>query len=425
MNRRPPHLRVARVAATLFAVGITLSACSSGGTGGANSASVPTTTSAYQKYMAVEQHALSVALGSVHVALPTKAGAPAPALPADAFGQGLGSKVVLGFLPYWELSHVGSVDYSSLSEIAYSYLVVGPRATISKSGLGWDAIENGSVETLVTNAHSAGTRALLSIFTESESTLAQLSRSPTSNGQRLADQVAPLLQANDFDGVDLDLEGQDPGPRAGFSKLVAAFSTRLRAIDHTWSIVLNTLPQSAMGPETLYDVKALSPYVDQFFVMAYDMSDFEVPSASAPLTGSDLSDVSSLASFVATVPASKVILGIPFYGYDFTASRATPPSDAIGNPDAVTYDEIVTAGRPALWDPVSETPFASFRRGKAWHQTWYDDPTSVALKVALAGAFKVAGVGAWEVGMASGQTQMDVALDGGSTPLRLPLATQP
>ncbi len=413
------------MAATLFAVGIAFAACGSSGTGSVNSASVPTTTSAYQRYFAIEQHALSVAFASVHVTLPTKAGAKAPALPTDAFGQGLGSKVVLGFLPYWELSHVSTVDYSSLSEIAYSYLVVGPGATIAKSGLGWDAIENGSVETLVTDAHAAGTRALLSIFTESESTLAHLSRSPTSNGERLADQVAPLLQANDFDGVDLDLEGQDPGPRAGFAKLVASFSTRLRAIDHSWSIVLNTLPQSAMGPETLYNVKALAPYVDQFFVMAYDMTDFEVPGASAPLTGADLSDVSTLASFVATVPASKVILGIPFYGYDFTASRPTPPSAAIGNADAVTYDEIVAAGRSAQWDPVTETPFASFRRGKHWHQTWYDDPTSVALKVALAAAFDVAGVGAWEVGMASGEPQMETVLDGGSAPLRLGLATQP
>ena len=234
-----------------------------------------------------------------------------------------------------------------------------------------------------------------------------------------------MLEAHRFDGVDLDLEGQVAAPRKGFAAFVAAFSTRLRAIDSTWTIVLNTLPQSALDPETLYDVTALAPYVDQFFVMAYDMSDFEVPGATAPLAGTDLSDASSLASYVASVPASKVILGIPFYGYDFTATRPRLPADTIGSPTAVTYDQIVAAGRAALWDPVTETPFVSFHRGRHWHQTWFDDPASVALKVALAAAFKVGGVGTWEVGMVTGQPQMDAALDGGSPPRRTPLATEP
>lgn len=170
-------------------------------------------------------------------------------------------------------------------------------------------------------------------------------------------------------------------------------------------------------------MKALAPYVDQFFVMAYDMSPMSSPGPTAPLTGAELSDLSVLASYQSVVPASKVILGIPFYGYDFTTYTPNPPSGVIGAPYAVTYQSIVQAAHPATWDSVTETPYASFKRQGQWHETWYDDPTSVALKVALAAAFDVGGVGAWDLGMAAGQPQMTYALDGGSPPARLPLVS--
>ena len=412
------------MAVLLGVASLLLSSCSIV-SGSSTTSSPPVPTSPYSRYLAGEQKAVSTALASVHVNLPRSTGQPAPPLPAGAFGAGVGSHTVLGFLPSWQLPNVANVDYSALSEIGYAAVDVEPHGTILHSGAGWTALANGSVAPMVSDAHAHGVRALLTLFTQTQSTLQQISNDPASAGAGLADRAAALMRTNGFDGVDLDLEGQLASARHGFVGFVAAFSKRLRAIDPSWTIVLNTFPQSAVDPESFFDVKALSPYVDQLFVMAYDMTDLQVPGATAPLEGADLSDASSLASYVATVPPSKVILGIPFYGYDFTASRATPPSATVGSPYAVTYAAVVAAGRPSLWDPTTETPFQSFKRGGHWHQTWCDDPTSVALKVALAAAFKIGGVGAWELGMAYGQTSMTTALDGGSPPRRLPLATQP
>lgn len=420
MDRWRPRLQAT---AALALLSLALSSC--GFLGGSGPATTPTPTSPYNKYVAAEERAFHTALKDVHVSVPRKTGEAAPALPAGAFGGGLGSKEVLGFLPSWEMGDAATVDYEDLSEICYYALQVEPGGTILRQGSGWDSLEDGSVGTLVSDAHAVGTRALLTLFTETQSTLAELASNPTKAGESLADQAAPLLETNKFDGVDLDLEGQQASSRNGFVSFVAAFSKRLRAIDSTWTIVLNTFPQAAVDPTNFFNVKALAPYVNQLFVMAYDMGDTQEPGPTAPLVGDNLTDASALASYVATVPPAKVILGIPFYGYDFTASRGKLPADTIGSPDAVTYDSIVASPRSALWDPASETPYQSFKLSGTWHQLWFEDPTSVALKVALAAAFKVGGVGSWELGMASGQPQMTATLDGGSPPVHGGLATEP
>lgn len=412
------------VLSALAAAAIGLAGCGSGlASDTGSTATVPT--SPYNAYAAMQAKALRSAESHVHVALPTRRGAAAPVLPADVYGNGLGSHVVLGFLPSWEAAEVSSIDYAELSEVAYYALQVERGGQILGSGPGWQALGDGTAATLVTDAHAAGARALLTLFTETPSTITALARAPSSSGDALAERAAALCAQYHFDGVDLDLEGQEAGDRAGFVRFVTAFSKRFRSLDSTYTIVLNTFPQSAVDPESLFDVKALAPLVDQIFVMAYDMSDLEIPGSASPLTGAELSDASSLASYVSTVAPGKVILGIPFYGYDFTASRREPPSLTVGKAYPVSYDEVVAAGRPALWDPSTETPFTSFKRGRRWHETCFEDPVSVALKVALAAAYKAGGVGAWELGMAVGQGEMTAALDGGSTPVHLGLATQP
>lgn len=156
--------------------------------------------------------------------------------------------------------------------------------------------------------------------------------------------------------------------------------------------------------------------------MAYDMNDQQIPSATAPLTGTVLSGATVLASYVDAGLGSKVILGIPFTATTIPR-RAAVPADTTGEPVAVTYASVVAAGHRTLWDPVTETPYTVFRRNGQWHQTWFDDPLSVTLKTALAWKAHVAGVGAWEVGMAAGEPQMSEALVAGGSVSKLALAT--
>jgi spore germination protein YaaH len=264
---------------------------------------------------------------------------------------------------------------------------------------------------------------LLTIFSESTPILHSLAAAPATTGRRLADESATLLHAGGFDGIDLDLEGDSTADREGFVGFVSSYSSALKRIDPNWSVMLNTYPTSAFDPLGFFDVKALMPHVDQMFVMAYDMQNPEVPSATAPLTNASLDDAMTLAEYASVVPASRIILGIPLYGYDFPASSRFDGAATIGPPLAVTYSDIVSVGHPPKWDPITETPWTVFRRDRTWHQTWFDDPVSIALKTALAAQFHCAGVGVWELGMSGGDPNITAALLGGSPAVKLPLAS--
>jgi hypothetical protein len=390
-------------------------------------ASIPTTTN---PYAAEEARTVLDAERAVNAVFPTAQGEPAPSLARRPYRHALARHQVVGFVPYYELGSLATTDLAAFTDLVYYALDVSAKGSLveaSSSG-GWSSLEDGGAGSLVATGHADGDRVLLSVFAQSQAVLGALS-GHAAYGLRLADQLAPLLTQFGFDGVDLDLEGQDASDRAGFVSFVTAFSARLRRIDPKWTIMLNTYPQSVEDTTGFFDVPALAPHVDQLFVMAYDMDNTEIPSANAPLTGTGLSVVGALATYAGVGLRAKVILGMPFYGYDFPAQGPKAGAEADGPPYAVTYDQIAASitvnGHKPLWDPITDTPYTVFRRSQKWHQTWFDNPTSIALKTALAGQFHIAGVGAWELGMVQDQPEMISLLGGGSPVVKLPLVHQP
>ncbi len=419
-TRRPIAARLAfGLLATLLGA-LACSACNSAA--GTGTTQAP---SAAQLLVPSEQAAVAKAEADVAVHLPKKAGQPAPTLPEGAFPKPLRAHQVVGFLPYWEVGGL-TPDYGSLTTLVYWSVNLGATGSIVHSGQGFTTLRSGALGADTAAAHAAGDRVLLTVFSESSSVINSVSSHPTSAGARLAENIAPLLSAGTLDGVDLDIEGDSTADRPGFVKFVAAFARTLRALGPGWTTMLDTYPTSAFDPLGFFDVKALMRYVDQLFVMAYDMQDPGIASATAPLANADLNDAATLAQYASVMPASRIVLGIPLYGYDFPTENKYDGSPATGNPVAVTYSEIVAAGRAPVWDPVTETPYTVFRRKGHWHQTWFDDPVSIALKSALAARYGCAGVGVWELGMAGGDASVTAALLGGSAPVKLPLrATRP
>jgi len=365
------------------------------------------------------------AAASVAASLPPAAGSPAPNAPGALFTRPLARHVVYGFVPYWEVSSLTPADFSGTSVLAYFGVEIGASGGLVRSGYGWQGLAAPSFASFVSDAHTAGDRVLVTVSTTDPAVIRHLTRAPGATSARLASEIVAVVSANHLDGVDLDIEGRSAAERAGFVTFVRDLTTALRRAEPLGEIVLDTYPQSASSALDFFDVARLAPRVDALFVMAYDMDDPRASSANSPLASPTLglSDVGAMLDYVKLVPPSKIVLGLPFYGYDFTtAGRERGARVLSGAITAVTYSSIGAAARPALWDPSSLTPYTVFRAGGHWHQTWYDDPVSLALKSALAAELHLAGVGAWALGQEGPATQMVAALDGGSSAIKLPLA---
>jgi hypothetical protein len=152
--------------------------------------------------------------------------------------------------------------------------------------------------------------------------------------------------------------------------------------------------------------------------MAYDMNSQSTPSATAPLTGGSFNDTEALQQFTAVVPASKIILGVPYYGYDWPTTDGTSGAQATGGESPLSYSVIASSGHPTYWDPTTQTPWTAYQVGQQWHETYFDNPTSLALKAQLANSFHIAGVGIWALGMDGNDAADMAALLGNAPPAK-------
>ncbi len=343
-------------------------------------------------------------------ALPAATTPPAPAPPSLAGAPALQSHEIFGFAPYWTLPTSSGFDVSDLTTIAYFSIGVNGDGSIQNSGPGWNGYESQDLADLITRAHAAGARVVLTVTCFGQSALDQVTSDPTAP-KRLSANLVQLISAKNLDGVNFDFEGQGSGDQAGLDTLIAQVSAALKAADGHWQVTMDTYASSAGDPGGFYDIAGLAPSVDAFFVMAYDMN-ASTPSPTAALTGSGFTDLDALQEYTSVVPAAKVILGVPYYGYDWPTSGPGLGATATGPRTPLSYSQVVAGNHPVYWDPATQTAWTSYQVGTQWHQTWFDDPTSLALKAQLAGLFHVAGLGVWALGMDGNDPAMLAALLG-------------
>lgn len=409
---RPRHARLLRLrpvaagigSVALIAVGATLGAV---GTGGAQAANRP---GAGGGVSIMSRMAQEFATRSVAAKLAPATTAPAPAPPSLAGSPALKSHEVFGFAPYWTLPQASGFDVSGLTTLAYFSVDVNADGTVQNSGPGWTGYESQDLADLITRAHAAGSRVVLTATCFGQSSLNALTSSPAA-AKRLAATLVQLVSAKNLDGVNLDFEGEGSADQAGLDSLVAQVSAAMRQANSHWQVTMDTYASSAGDPGGFYDIAGLAPSVDAFFVMAYDMNGSS-PSPTAALTGSGFTDLDALEQYTAVVPASKVILGVPYYGYDWPTTGPGLGAAATGNRTPMSDSQIVKANHPVYWDPATQTAWTSYQVGTQWHQTWFDDPTSLALKAQLANFFHIAGMGVWALGMDGNNPAMLAALLG-------------
>ncbi len=343
--------------------------------------------------------------------LPKASAPPAPAPPSLANEPPLSSHEVFGFAPYWNLTMSTGFDVTGLTTIAYFSIGVNPNGTLDESGSGWDGYQSQDLANLVTRAHAAGVRVVLTVNCFDQSALDQLTSSPTAPAT-LSTALLQAVEAKNLDGVNLDFEGEGSSDQVGLTNLVTKVSNALHGANPHYQVTMDTYASSAGDPNGFYDIPALAPAVDGFFVMAYQLNLEGSPTPASPLTSSMFSDLTTAQQYAAAVAPGKVIMGLPYYGYNWPTNNGTMAAQATGGATPVTYGQIVAGGYPTYWDPVTDTAWTSYQVGGQWYEDYYEDPQSLYMATELSQSFGLAGVGIWALGMDGNNAQMLAALDG-------------
>jgi hypothetical protein len=350
-------------------------------------------------------------LGAKPVDLPAATTAPAAAPATLVSAPPLAAREDFAFAPYWTLGQSGTFDLTGLSTLAYFSIGVNPDGTIDESGPGWIGYQSQALSALITRAHAAGERVVLTVNDFGQSSLDSLTSSATAPAT-LSSALIPLLQAKSLDGVNFDFEGSGSQDQAGLTNLIASVSTALRAADPHWQITMDTYASSASGSGGFYNIPALAQSVDAFFVMAYELNLGAAPTAASPLTSSMFSDLTTLQEYTAVVPASKVILGTPFFGIDWPTDTGTLAATSTGAAADIADSQVQSSAEPQYWDPVTETGWTSYLVGTQWHESYFESPYALYQESQLVAHYGARGVGIWALGMEDDGPQMVFALDG-------------
>jgi hypothetical protein len=343
--------------------------------------------------------------------LPAASAAPAPAPPSLAGSAPLQSHEVFGYAPYWTLPESSGFDVQDLTTLAYFSVDANADGSLDQSGPGWNGYQSQDLADLVSRSHAAGDRVVLTVTCFDQSTLDQITSDPTAPAT-LSTALVAAVGAKNLDGVNFDFEGAGTADRSGLTNLITTVSDALHAANPHWQVTMATYASAAADAGSFYDVKALAPALDGFFVMAYDMNDPVNPSPTAPLVGGGYNDTETLQQYTAVMPASKVILGVPYYGYDWPTTDGTATAQSTGPETPLSYATIAAAHNPEYWDTSTDTAWTSYQVGAQWHETYFDDPTSLAMKAELANVFHIRGLGIWALGMDGNDPAMLAALVG-------------
>lgn len=208
-----------------------------------------------------------------------------------------------------------------------------------------------------------------------------------------------------FDGFDIDWESPERKDAANFLALIAEFRRQMDALRPglRLSIAVGDAPQMLPGS----DFAALSSIVDQVGIMNYDYTGpwnpttgFIAPLYSNPSDPRHSNSIErSIASYHALgVPYQKMLMGLPFYGYSWTAVASA--NDGLfqrgqGIRDDMPYHYIraLAAFSSVHRDPDTKAPWL-FDGKTFWT---YEDPVSIRYKVSYAAHRHLAGVMIWEL----------------------------
>jgi len=365
-----------------------------------------------------------------------------PMAPRAAVGGGAGpQREIFGFALASSLSDptVGypTWDFSLLSTVAFFGLHVQDDGSFAADSA-WNVWNSSQLNGLLSAAHSRGTKVVVTIILQDfGANTPHMCAGLAHSAATVANTVAQV-KAKGVDGVNVDYEGlngscgtADPSwARHATNNFMASLRSALPAGSY---LSIDTYASSATDPLGFFDVAGLNASVDSFFVMAYDLeySNWSRAPASctsfclgptAPLAGYYYNDTSTISQYVGAVPASKVILGVPYYGRKACVAGAAPNPYPLGAVTADSYLDASTeltapgpgfvpgsytahrdANDPAgqeRWDTWANTVFNCAR------ELYWDDPISLGLKYDLVNSTNIRGVGLWTLNYGGGAPEL-------------------
>lgn len=354
-------------------------------------------------------------------------------------------KIVYGFFPYWNLKYADELNIGSLTHFAYFAVDMNQDGTINKINKqkeqepGWHKLNSKAFEKLHYQTKLLGQRSVLTITAMDTDVIDSLFDNPAYSLTAVTSIIAVYREKN-FDDLNVDFEYVgEPGQktRDGFTSFIQSLKSACVAVSPNCRIGIDIFADSA-EKFRLWNLTALEPFTDHFIIMAYDYfrKSSTLAGPVAPLTGKckpsfqpdknclDQDIVTHLSQFTKVLPPEKILLGIPFYGYEWqTASKdylanTYPKTGAMASYARIQtlFSDPEISSLSANWSDTTLSPYLVYEKGDQIFQVQFENVQSLEQKIKLVKSAGLGGIAVWALGYETPYTELWQPIKELSTP---------
>jgi cellulose synthase/poly-beta-1,6-N-acetylglucosamine synthase-like glycosyltransferase/spore germination protein YaaH/peptidoglycan/xylan/chitin deacetylase (PgdA/CDA1 family) len=207
--------------------------------------------------------------------------------------------------------------------------------------------------------------------------------------QRLISDLVRLVKQHGFSGINVDLEELQ-------EKSDEAFVSFQKELHHAMKQQGFLVSQDVIPFNADYNYKALAEYNDYIFLMAYD--EFSKSSKPGPVAEQKWIEA-VVDDAVKKIPASRIILGMAAYGYDWPVEEEKNPGDV----QVLTYRDALAVAKEsqASIDFDNDTynlHFSYYDDDHIAHEAYFTDAATTFNTLRFATESGIAGVALWRLG---------------------------
>lgn len=336
--------------------------------------------------------------------------------------QGVSTKsdfIVYGFLPYWLIKHSPDFQYQNLTHLAYFGIAIDETGQIQTNlpdntkELGHHRLADPDVTNAVDQTIQNNGQAALVVRVMS--TDAITAATEPNRQKALIQEIIDIAKEHRYTGINLDFEPTG-NENTKLKENVTLFTKQMQQACKTQinncHLSIDVYP-SAGTKSRIWDLPKLAQYTDHIIIMAYDFHRPTSPQAgpNAPIHGApdeweyDINGTTN--AILRQVPPEKIILAIPYYGYEWTTQNPQPGSTAIGRGWLATYsriEELLIDCHEGIYtcqhgfDSQALTPYLIYQDGNQSQQIWYENNQSLSIKYKYIKSIPLAGVAIWALG---------------------------
>jgi len=313
-----------------------------------------------------------------------------------AIAQG-GQHLVVGYYPDWSRGTypASAIAYQNLTHIAHAFLF--PNADGSLGGT-----SGFSYPDLIQQAHHSGVKVVVSLGGWGQSGGFSPMAADTAARRRFVQNVRSFCVTEGYDGVDLDWEY--PASAADRSNLTLLVRELREAFTGVPLSISMAVPAGDWTGKW-FDFATMVNDIDWLGIMTYDFygSWNSTSGPNSPLYGhwslntqGWIDDSYAYYRVTRALPSSKILIGIPFYGWAFNAASMYGSSSGASQMAYKAIAPLLSQGWTRYWDSEGGIPYVI--NATASQVISYDDTASIRAKCDYILTKGIRGTIIWAIG---------------------------